>query len=228
MQRDFRGEILDKVSTPCHLPSLSPSLVPPTGTLETAFLKVTIERYVPGMSPVNAQSLSHRPSRPAPNTGEHSHLLETLDLFGFPVQAASSACVSFSMGLQFLTSTRASQALAMTFEGLLSHEVSANCSLTGPKIYMCFAFSKCVLQLCSQGWQGPVGTAMSLEDDTESLSVLSPRRLHQCQKGQLYPPPLSTSPSNLNPLQSHGSSGFISAKSLPHICLPKDLSLIHI
>lgn len=106
MQRGFRGKILGEVSTPSHLTSLTPSFVPPTCTLETALLKVTIEHCVP-VSTVRAQSLSHRPSSSAPNSGEHSHFLETRALFGFPLQAPLSACVSFSMGLQFPTSPRA-------------------------------------------------------------------------------------------------------------------------
>lgn len=137
-REDFQGKRGGFHSS--HLTSLTPSPVPPTRrTLETAFLEVTIEHYVP-VSAVSVPSLSHRPSRPAPNPGEHSHPLENLALFGFPLQAPLPAGISVSVGLQFRTSLRALQVLGVTPEGILSRGVLADCSVTGPKVCMRSAF----------------------------------------------------------------------------------------
>lgn len=79
--------------------NLTPSLISPhTRALETAFPKVTMEHSVP-VPTVSAHSLSRTPSR---NPGDPSHLPEALTPFVFPLQALSSACVSFSRGLQSL------------------------------------------------------------------------------------------------------------------------------
>lgn len=94
----------------CSLPlisllNLTPFLLPPYAhTLETAFPKVTIEHYVP-VSTLRACSLSHGPSSPAFNPGDHSHLPAVTPPLFFLRRALSSACVSFPRAFSSLTPT---------------------------------------------------------------------------------------------------------------------------